>query len=235
MQRILLGMPGLDRLLGGGLPKVPDVAVWGGEEDGALFSQRLLWNRLNAGDLCLYGTVSRTREEFYNDLVSKGWDVSPFIRAGSLRIVDYLSLADSSPQTPGERLDTLFSMGKEVLVPEGFFRVLTREFHGMRGGDRGRTFIAFLESLDKLIMAMGLDNTLRFKDLISKFLKDTNSVGIGLLCNEFLTRETSEAMRAAASVFIELRRGEMESQIQTMVRVTKLPNEDIPTDWVPLY
>jgi hypothetical protein len=63
-----------------------------------------VWNRLNAGDLCLYDTISRTREEVIADLRSKGWNVSPFINAGVLRIIDYLALAEDKPGTPEERL-----------------------------------------------------------------------------------------------------------------------------------
>jgi len=214
---------------------VPDIVVSGREEDVYLFSLHLLWNRLIAGDLCLYGTVSRTREEVHADLASKGWDVSPFITMGVLRIVDYFSLAEGEPTTPDEKLRVLFEIGEEALVPEMFCKVLAKEFHGMRDGEPDRRFLAMFESLERLVTLIGLENTLSAEEIIANLLKDTNSLGVALLCSEFASEETVKAIKDVAGVLIEIKRERKEKQAQRMVRVTKMSHEDFHTDWMPLF
>ncbi len=229
MERIATGFANLDRLASGGLPSVPDTVVSGSEEDVYLFSQRLLWNCINAGGLCLYGTLSRTREDVLMDLASGGLDASPFINAGSLRIVDFLSLAGRKPQTPDEKLKAILLLGEEALSPDRFHKVLTEEFQDLTRG-KSRRFLAILDSVDKLITIMGLENTLRFEEMVVKLFRDTNSLGIALLYDEYTSDEDREAARAKASIFIELKKEKDKKQVQRMFRITK----GIYIDWTPL-
>ena len=231
MQLATTGISNLDRLFGGGLPREPDIVVSGSKEDLHLFSQYLLWTRLNAGDLCLYGTVSETVEGVQADLALKGWDVSPFIERRILRIVDFLSLAEKEPKTPEEKWEAIFSIGEEGLAPERIYQVLAKEFHGLRGIEPNRRFVAILDSVDMLIGLMGMKNALHYKEMMLNLLKDTNSLGVALLCNEFFSGERLETIKDTASIFIELKQEQKEKKIQRMIRVTK--PEDLSNDWMP--
>lgn len=229
------GIPALDRLLGGGLPPTPNIVVSGSQQDTYLFSQRLIWHRLNAGDVCLYATLSRTQEELCKDLSEKGWDISPFIRTRALRAVDYLSLAGGKPETSEERLSVLFTIGKETLTPESFHQILVREFRDARDGVPERRLFIIFDSVDRLLAAMGLENTLRFAEMAFKTLQGTNSIAVALLCNEFVSEETLEAVRAVASIFIELKQEWRGKNIRRMVRVAKPQKGETATDWIPWY
>lgn len=228
MQRVTSGMEKLDRLMGGGLPLVPDIVFSGSKEDVHMLSQRLLVNRLNAGDVCVYGTVSRTREEVQDDLTSMGWDMSPFLEGGTLRILDYFSLAEEEPRTPRERLEALSSMDKKALDPEMIRLVFAKAVYGLRDKMPDRRFLSILDSIDALLLLFGLESTLLFKKMTFNVLKDAPNLGVGLLCNEFLSEEIVESVRTASGVFIELGRGRDEKPI---FRVTK----DIYADWMPLF
>jgi KaiC/GvpD/RAD55 family RecA-like ATPase len=230
MERIHSGVSKLDQLLGGGLPVVPDIVVSGSQREIYLFAQQFLWNRLTkGGDLCLFGTLSYTRDEVIEDLASKGWDVSPFLNTGTLEIVDYLSLADDGPRPPDDKLGLLHSIHLEDLVPERFYRVLLREFYALRSHYPNRRFVAILDSVDRMIAAMGIMGTLRFEQMMLELLKSSNSVGVALLCTDFLSEELLDAIRATSSVFIELKH-ERTRHMQPMVRIVK----DVYTDWNPL-
>lgn len=226
LQLIPTGMPNLDHLLGGGFPPIPDVAICGSEEDIRSFAHQLLWNRLNAGDTCLYASLSQTREEVHADLVSKGWEVAPFIEKGALRIVDYFSLADKEPQKLTEKIEALYAMEEKDLVPEKFYQVLAKEFYRLKGG-KAQRFLVMLDSVDRAIGLMGIENAFRLREMVSNLFKDTNSVGIVLLCSEYVPEEIYDWAKTAASVLIELKH---EGNGQQMVRVTK----NLYTDWTPL-
>lgn len=168
-------------------------------------------------------------------MTAKGWDISPFIRTGVLRIVDYLSLADGRPGTPEEKFRALFSISPDALTPERFNQIFLREFRCLREMAPGRRLFFIFDSLDRLIEAMGLENALRLAEMASRGLKATNSVAAGLLCNEFLSGEALGAVKRMASVFIELKREGMGEDIHRMVRVTKPQSEEAATSWMPWY
>ena len=156
-----------------GLPVVPDIIMCGSEEDVYLFSQQLLWNRLNAGDTCLYGTISQTREEVEEDLFSRGCDVSPYVRAGVLRIADFISLVGEDNKTTDERLHVLLSMDENMLVPEKYFQVLLTEFLSWKGKRPDRIFTIFFDSIGKLVSLVGLENTLRLSKLMFTLVRSS--------------------------------------------------------------
>jgi hypothetical protein len=141
-------------------------------------------------------------------LARKGFDVLPYKEKGSLRIVDFLSLVGNDQYSSDERLRILLSMKEEILIPERCYLVLLKGFLNM-GWKSGR-FFAFLDSIDKLVTLMGLDETLRFKDMMTKLLKENDSVGIGLLYNNYISKETLEAITHAAGTIIEIKNEEIE-------------------------
>jgi len=208
------GISDLDIHLGGGLPIIPDIIVCGSEEDLYLFSQQLLWNRLIAGDFCFYGTISRTREEIQADLLSRKWDVLPYIKAGTLKVSDFLSLIGEDEKTTDERLETFLSIEENAIVPENYFQVLLTEFLTWKGYNPDRIFTIFFDSLDKLITLVGLDDTLRLNKLMFSLLKDVNALGIALLCDEYLSPEELEAVKNVIRVFIEVELKESKFEFQ---------------------
>lgn len=229
------GIPTLDLILGGGLPKSPNIVISGNQQDVYLFSLQLIWTRLNAGDLCLYGTISRSREEVIADLDSKNRDISLFIKRRELRVVDYLALAEDRPGKPKERLSILFSMSIDTLHPENFYQVFLREFSNMRQRRLNRKFFAIFDSVDRMITLMGLENTLRFAEMVFNTLGGSSNIGIALVNNETISEEVLEAVKAASSVFIELRQEQKDEKVNRMLRVVKPESSSLALHWAPWY
>ena len=187
----------------GELPTIPDIVVCGKEEDVYHYSLHHLWKRLKAGDVCLYGTISRTKEEVTSDLIQEGLDVSSYIEEGCLRVVDFLSLADRNSET-SDPVDVLLSIGRDSLVPEKFFDVLNVEFQSLREKEPKRRFSAILDSVDRMIVLIGLMNFLSFEKMIYDLFKDQDCQGVGLLYNEFLADDMISLMKRIAGIFVEI-------------------------------
>lgn len=235
LQYVDSGVASLNYLLRGGIPVAPSIVVSGSEKDIYNFSQRLVWNRLISGDLCLYGTIFRTREDVIADLNSKGWDITSFLRTGELRIVDYLALVEKEPGTPEQRLNAILSMGTEALSLEKFYEVFMREFLGAREGRSNKRLFAIFDSIDKLVEASGMENTIRFAETTMKILRETNSIGVGLLCNEFLSEEILERTKKIASLFIELKEQHEGKEDSHILRIVKSEREVLTNSWIPWY
>ena len=99
-------------------------------------------------------------------------------------------------------------MKEDILILERCYLVLLKGFLNL-GWKSGR-FFAFLDSIDKLVTLMGLEETLRFKDMMIKLLKENDSIGIGLLYTNYITKETIEAITQAAGTIIEITNQEIE-------------------------
>jgi len=168
-------------------------------------------------------------------LAARGWDVTSFLESGVLKIVDYLSLADRKPRTPEERVSILFSIGKEALNPERFDQIFARESLAVRQRAPDRRLFIVFDSVDRLIEVLGLENTILLSKAEVNGLKGTNSIAVGLLCNEFLSRETLEVLEKMASVFIELKQEWKKQNIHRLVRVTKPKRKRAATDWMSWY
>ena len=235
MESITLGIHFLDPLLKGSLAKTKNIVVGGRNDDAYEFSLRLASNWTNTQDICLYGTISRTREEIISDLTSRDKEISVSIANGSLRIVDYLASAEEEPGTLEERIETLLNMTPNALEPEKFYQVFMRELRDANSRHPGKKFLAIFDSLDTLFSAMGSEDSLRFAGLTFKVLEETNGVGVALLCMERMPEETLEIVRYAADVFIVLEREEREKEIHRTFRIIKPEGMPFSRDYLPWY
>lgn len=87
VERIKTGIPGLDKILKGGMPKGSVVLVTGGAGTGkTTFLSQFLWKGLQDGEKCLYITLEETPEDLVNDAVLYGWDFSAYRKSGKFRI-----------------------------------------------------------------------------------------------------------------------------------------------------
>jgi hypothetical protein len=228
MSRIESGLVSLDFLLHGGLPMDPDVVIYGNMDDTSSLAHTILWHRLQAGDVCLYGTLSRVRDDMIRELTTKDWDILPFLDDGRLEILDYLSLADELAQTPLEKLKLLLSMTFKTLDSSHFYHGLSEEYWRVQNQHPHRRFIAILDSIDNVIGLIGLEKTLTFKARMDELLRDTNSLGIALLYQESASPREVEAVRTASSIFIEITRNQNN---EPKIRITK----DLHATWASLF
>lgn len=227
MLRVESGLASLDILLNGGLPLDPDVVFYGSRDDLTQFTQSILWQRLDRGDVCVYGTLTRVRDELIREWTQRRPNVMQYLETGRLEVLDYLSLADEVAVTYVAKIQLLFSITRKLMDPAKFFHPLSREFWRVQNQHPDRRFVAILDSIDQMIGLLGLDHTLRFKAMIDALLGETNSLGIGLLYKEFVSQQELDAVRNAASMFIELTRDPTDT---LRIRVTK----DLYADWTSL-
>jgi hypothetical protein len=228
MSRVESGLVSLDFLLQGGLPLDPDIVICGSHDDISSLAHTILWHRLQAGDVCLYGTLSRIRDEVVRELVMNGRNVRPFLDDGRLEVLDYLSLADEIAQTPLAKLKLLLSMTFKTLEPSHFYHGLSKEYWRIQNQHPHCRFVALLDSIDHVMGLIGLEKTLTFKARMDQLLRDTNSLGIALLHRESASPHEVDAIRSAASMFIELTRN---SQGAPKIRITK----DLHANWASLF
>ncbi len=89
-ERIETGVPGLDKLIQGGIPKGNITLVSGGTGCGkTTFGAQFIWHGLQIGENGLYITLEQSPEEIKGDISQFGWDVTPFEKSGKVRIVYY--------------------------------------------------------------------------------------------------------------------------------------------------
>jgi archaellum biogenesis ATPase FlaH len=228
VSRVESGFTSLDFLLRGGIPEDPDVVICGTATDVAMIARNILWHRLQAGDACVYGTLSQTCDEFLTDMQTQDRDVTRFLEDGQLAVLDYLSLSDDIATTPLEKMRVLLSLWTKTINPQTLFKPLAREFWRVQNQHPTKRFLAILDSIDHVIKLVGLQATLAFRQLIDDLLHETHSLGIGLLCTDTLSTEELEAVRNASSLFIELHR---DINGLPKIRVTK----DLHMPWSSLF
>lgn len=97
-------IPGLDSLMGGGLPSFSLVLLLGeiGSGYGTFLSQ-VLYNHLSEGRKAAHYTAEASAQDVEGEMDSYGWSVRPFVEGGQLVFVDVLTpdlqeLAELAPR-----------------------------------------------------------------------------------------------------------------------------------------
>lgn len=89
IERVVTGIPGLDEVLGGGIPKRNVVLLSGGPGTGkSIFGQQYLYNGLMRGEPGLLVVLEEHPVQVRISMSQFGWDVRPYEEKGSFAIVD---------------------------------------------------------------------------------------------------------------------------------------------------
>ncbi len=99
IEKIKTGIPGLDDLLYGGIPKGHAVLVTGPAGSGkTTFQSQYLWEGLTNGEKCLYITLEETPEEIKGDALQFGFDFEAYEKKNMFKIeyFDPFELSDMS-------------------------------------------------------------------------------------------------------------------------------------------
>lgn len=79
VERISSGIPGLDTLIDGGIPKGSVTLVSGGAGTGkTIFCSQYLWHGLQNGENCLFVTLEEEPDEIMADAREFGWDFDDY-------------------------------------------------------------------------------------------------------------------------------------------------------------
>jgi len=89
IERVKTGIPGLDEILYGGIPRRNVVLLSGGPGTGkTIMSQQYLWNGLQMGEPGVYVALEEHPVQVRINMAQFGWDVRPYEREGTFAIVD---------------------------------------------------------------------------------------------------------------------------------------------------
>ncbi len=89
MKRVKTGIPGMDEILGGGIPERNVVLLSGGPGTGkSIFSQQFIYKGLEMGESGVYVTLEEHPLQVKKNMENFGWNVQEYESSGSFAIVD---------------------------------------------------------------------------------------------------------------------------------------------------
>ncbi|MBI4162786.1 MAG: KaiC domain-containing protein [Candidatus Aenigmarchaeota archaeon] len=100
-KRVSSGIPGLDKLIGGGFLENDIYLVTGGTGTGkTLFCCQFLWDGLQKGETCIYFSLEELPEDIIHDAEVFGWDFQKYIdkKKFIIEYADPFEMADLSSQ-----------------------------------------------------------------------------------------------------------------------------------------
>jgi circadian clock protein KaiC len=147
--RIPGGTPGLDELMGGGIPAGDATLILGPTGAGkTIFSLRHLAEGLERGDHCLYITFQDTAEQLLGMAAGFGWDLEQARATGRL-VISHVPMGSLD-------LDVLASVVRHELAGRPVSRVVIDSLAEMVAAARdSERFPAYLRSLVGLVRAAG--------------------------------------------------------------------------------
>ena len=89
IERVKTGIPGMDEILHGGIPKRNIVLLSGGPGTGkTIFSQQYIWNGLQVGEPGIIVTLEEHPVQVRRNMLQFGWDIRKFEERGLFAIID---------------------------------------------------------------------------------------------------------------------------------------------------
>ena len=89
VERIRTGIPGMDEILNGGIPKRNVVLLAGGPGTGkSIFGQQYLWNGLQLGEPGIFVALEEHPVQVRINMAQFGWDVRKYEKEGLFAMVD---------------------------------------------------------------------------------------------------------------------------------------------------
>jgi KaiC domain protein len=89
VERIKTGIPGMDNILHGGIPKRNVVLLAGGPGTGkSIFGQQYIWNGLKAGEPAVFVALEEHPVQVRINMTQFGWDVRKYEEEGLFAMVD---------------------------------------------------------------------------------------------------------------------------------------------------
>jgi circadian clock protein KaiC len=99
LERISTGVPGLDSLIEGGIPKGSTIMVVGNSGSGkTILCSHFLYHRLAQEENGLYISFSESKAQFYTNLKTLGMDFDKFERQAKFAFLDFASLTKDGIQ-----------------------------------------------------------------------------------------------------------------------------------------
>ncbi|MDD1676380.1 MAG: KaiC domain-containing protein [Methanomicrobiales archaeon] len=89
-ERVKMGIPGLDRMMGGGLiPGTINVIVGSYGTGKTTFATQFLWEGLQQGEKAIYISLEENEDRIYAYMAEKGWDIEKY-RGVALTVLKFV-------------------------------------------------------------------------------------------------------------------------------------------------
>ncbi len=220
MDRMPIGIKGLDELIEGGLPRGSWTLVYGENGIGkTVISMGFIWQGLCAGEFCVYELTDQPVENVRTYFRSFGWDLAPFEKAHQLRF---------------RQLFPRYSTSQDPLVTYVAGRPsahATRLFHEEMvkhdNGDRLRRVVADNESLS--LLRGGFEEEMRTLEWSKDWAMKQGVTGIRCVSRDLQDPQAEAMLRQYHDNIIELRLGDAGREL----RIMKMFATEHPVDWMP--
>jgi len=201
--RITTGVPGLDDMTHGGLPRAGSTLVLGPSGCGkTALALRFLARGLEDGERCLYVTFQENTRQLVRKAGSFGWDLAPYLESGQLR---FFHVTESSLD-----LDILASVVRDALAKGRLHRMVIDSLAEM--------VVAARESQRFPAFARTLLASLRAAEVSVMITSETSSLGP--------TTETVGGLSFLYHNVVLLRYIEQGSQVGRAVAILKMRDSD---------
>ncbi|MDD3407954.1 MAG: KaiC domain-containing protein [Methanomicrobium sp.] len=148
-ERILIGIPGLDEMMGGGLIKYSTSAIIGTYGTGkTTFALQFLFEGLKNNEKCIYISLEESEENIYEKIQDRGWPAEPY-RNKTLFVIKLdptdFNLSINSIKNDLPQLIKSVGASRVVIDPISLFEGLFDD-----QSTRRREMFRFIEMMSKL-------------------------------------------------------------------------------------
>ena len=226
MERVPLGVPGLDELLEGGIPAPSTIAIIGSRDSPkSALCQQIIYKGLELGDAAVYVTTEAKPEAIVKEMEERGWSVKKYRKEGALSFIDCFSKfagSESSHPTAASRENVdgeLLSALKEAVSAKGKYAGL-------------RTAIDSLSGLINLLSQSPVRALKLAKELhvLSRVPRGRRSFGLETLHSSLHRVPLQVLIFNFSDVILELKR----KRNETYLRVKKAHKTAVPHEWMKI-
>ena len=211
IERVVTGIPGLDDILHGGIPRRNVVLLSGGPGTGkSIFGQQYLYNGLRSGEPGVLVVLEEHPVQVRVSMAQFGWDIRPFEESGQLAVVDAFT-AGIGEAAKRERY--------VVRAPDDFQSLIDVLREAIRDVKAERAVIDSVTTLYITKPALARGMVLQLKKILS-----------GMGCTSILISQVSVTERGfggpgvehAADGIIRLDLDEVEGELQRSIIIWKM-------------
>jgi len=226
LSKIESGIPGFDEITGGGLPKSAVIALIGRAGAGKeVLARHLAWNVLQHESKVLYITVSQSADELRYNMLSYGWDVTPFEENNQLRIVDVFTHSINNQVDLFDEVlidDTGNTFQKAMAAMYDVDFICTEWIDFLKKSFKEQSYtLCLLDSISPLLSTSTKGVFQMIVTLINN-IKIVNGTGIYFIHSHMHNEKIEKALLSLADGTIEVVKSKSETDF---IRVDKYPNE----------
>lgn len=225
MERVPLGVPGLDELFGGGIPAPSTIAIIGSRDSPkSALCQQIVYKGLELGEAAVYVTTEAKPEAIMEEMEGRGWMVGKYKEEGALSFIDCFSKfagSESSHPTVASRENV-----------DGELLAALREAVSAKGKYAGlRTAIDSLSGLINLLSQSSVRALRLVKELhVLSRVPRWRSLGLGTLHSSLHRVPLQVLIYNFSDVILELKR----KRNETYLRIKKAHKTAVPHEWMRL-